>query len=412
MARVFLIVMDSFGIGGAPDAADYFNGDDSDHGAATFQHIAKACAEGRCDTDSRSGPLHLPNLERLGIGLAAHQATDEWPVGFSQEPDLIGRACAATETSKGKDTISGHWEIGGVPVPFDWGYLPKEIPTLPADIRNGMIEAGDLPGILADRHAEGLSVIEEFGEEHIESGKPIVYTSADSVIQIAAHETHFGLDRLYDLCEATRKLADGHTIGRVIARPFVGEERGEFERTGNRRDYSVPPPEPTVLERLADAGHAVRAIGKVSDIFAHRGVTESRKVSGHPALMEETLKALDELPDGGFAFVNFVDFDQLYGHRRNPAGYAAALEWFDERLPQILDRMRPDDLLIITADHGNDPTWPGSDHTRERVPVLMTGAETVPGLSAMRETFADIGETVASHLRIPNGTHGQPISRV
>lgn len=412
MARAFLIVMDSFGIGGAPDAADYFNGDHSDTGAATFQHIAQACAEGRADNERRGGPLHLPNLERLGIGIAAHQATGEWPVGFSENPDLIGRACAATEISKGKDTISGHWEIGGVPVPFDWGYLPKEIPTLPADIRDGMIEAGNLPGILADRHAEGLSVIEEFGEEHIESGKPIVYTSADSVIQIAAHETHFGLNRLYDLCEATRKLADEYRIGRVIARPFVGEKRGEFERTGNRRDYSVPPPEPTVLERLADAGHAVRAIGKVSDIFAHQGVTESRKVSGHPALMEETLKALDELPDAGFAFVNFVDFDQLYGHRRNPGGYAAALEWFDERLPEIFDKMRPDDLLIVTADHGNDPTWPGSDHTRERVPVLMTGAETAPGEAAMRETFADIGETVASHLRIPNGTHGQPISRV
>ncbi|MCP1199256.1 phosphopentomutase [Notoacmeibacter sp. MSK16QG-6] len=412
MARAFLIVMDSFGIGGAPDAAEYYNGEHSDDGAATFQHIAEACAQGRCDTKDRSGPLRVPNLKKMGIGHAAHQATGEWPDGFSEETDLIGRACAATEVSKGKDTISGHWEIGGVPVPFDWGYLPKTIPTLPDDVRDGMIAAANLPGILADRHAEGLGVIEEFGQEHIESGKPIVYTSADSVIQIAAHEKHFGLERLYDLCEATRKLADKYKIGRVIARPFLGENPETFERTGNRRDYSVPPPEPTVLDRLEGAGHAVRAIGKVADIFAHRGVTDTRKVSGHPALMEETLKALDELPDGGFAFINFVDFDQLYGHRRNPAGYAAALEWFDARLPEILGGLRPDDLLIITADHGNDPTWTGTDHTRERVPVLMTGAETAPGLAVMRETFADIGETIASHLRIPNGTHGQPIGRV
>ncbi|RLQ89004.1 phosphopentomutase [Notoacmeibacter ruber] len=411
MARVFLIVMDSFGVGGAPDAADYFNDGRSDEGAATLQHIAKACAAGDCDNDERSGALHLPNLERLGLGVAAFQATGAWPVGFSENPDLIGRACAATEVSKGKDTISGHWEIGGVPVPFDWGYLPRRIPILPDDVREGMIEAGNLPGILADRHAEGIGVIETFGEEHIATGKPIVYTSADSVIQIAAHEDHFGLQRLYDLCEATRKLADRYKIGRVIARPFIGERPGEFQRTGNRKDYSVPPPEPTVLERLTGAGHIVRAIGKVSDIFAHQGVTESHKVSGHPALMEETLKALDELPDGGFGFVNFVDFDQLYGHRRNPSGYAAALEWFDARLPEILDKMRPDDLLIITADHGNDPTWHGTDHTRERVPVLMVGGDTAPGQSQMRETFADIGETVASHLGIAPGSHGQAIGR-
>jgi phosphopentomutase len=267
--------------------------------------------------------------------------------------------------------------------------------------------AAKLPGILGNKHASGTEVIAEFGEEHIRTGKPICYTSSDSVFQIAAHEWSFGLERLIDLCKTVRVILDPLNIGRVIARPFLGKSRETFHRTGNRRDFSVPPPQATLLDRLESAGRQVHAVGKIGDIFAHKGVTIETKASGNAALFEATLAAIDRAQDGDLVFTNFVDFDQLYGHRRDVPGYAAALEAFDIRLPDIARRMKPHDMVILTADHGCDPTWRGTDHTRERVPVLAFGPNVMPGARGTLQSFADIGETVARHLGIPAGRHGR-----
>ena len=403
MARAFLIVLDSVGIGGAPDAAAF-----GDEGANTLGHIAEACAKGDGDQDGlRSGPLKLPNMETLGLGFAAEAACGERPAGFDYDGEaMAGWACAA-EVSSGKDTPSGHWEIAGVPVRFDWGVFPQTVPTFPADLTDAMISQGELPGILANKHASGTEVIREFGHEHIQSGKPIVYTSADSVVQIAAHEEFFGLERLYKLCALTRKLVDPLNIGRVIARPFIGMNEDSFERTGNRRDYSVPPPEPTLLDRVEDDERGVFAVGKIADIFAHQGVTDIRKANGNEAMFEATLQTMKDAANGDLVFANFVDFDQLYGHRRDVPGYAACLEHFDRRLPELIDQLRDDDMLVLTADHGNDPTWQGTDHTREQVPVLVIGPGLKKGFLGARSTFCDIGETIAAHLGLPAGPHGK-----
>ena len=403
MSRAFLIVMDSVGIGGAPDAEAF-----GDVGSNTLGHIAEVCAQGGGDQEGlRSGPLKMPNMERLGLGYAAQAATGQMPAGFTFDGEAeAGWACAA-EVSSGKDTPSGHWEIAGVPVRFQWGVFPQTVPTFPAELTNAMIARGELPGVLANKHASGTEVIAEFGHEHIQTGKPIVYTSADSVVQIAAHEEFFGLDRLYKLCAITRELVDPMNIGRVIARPFVGMTADTFERTGNRRDYSVPPPEPTLLDRVEDDERGVFAVGKIADIFAHRGVTDIRKANGNEAMFEATIQAMKDAANGDFVFSNFVDFDQLYGHRRDVPGYAACLEHFDRRLPELLQLLRDGDMLVLTADHGNDPTWPGTDHTREQVPVLIVGPGLKTGFLGKRDTFSDIGETIAAHLGLAAGRHGQ-----
>ena len=402
MARAFIFVMDSFGIGGAPDAAKF-----GDEGSNTLGHIARACAAGACDDDERHGTLKLANLEKLGLGLAAKAASGELPAGFSPNIEVEGVYANASEVSTGKDTPSGHWEIAGVPVLFDWGYFPDTQPSFPAALTAAIIREANLPGILGDKHASGTKIIAELGEEHIRSGKPICYTSADSVYQIAAHETHFGLDRLYALCETVRRLIEPYNIGRVIARPFIGETAESFERTGNRKDYAVLPPEPTLLDRAKAGSRDVIAIGKVDDIYAHSGPTEVIKANGNAALGDATLTAMAKLPEGGLLFTNFVDFDQLYGHRRDVTGYAAALERFDARLPAFFSRCRTGDLVVITADHGNDPTWRGNDHTREQVPVLVWGPGINPRYAGSRNTFADIGETVAEHLGLAAGKHGK-----
>lgn len=404
MPRAILVVLDSFGIGGAPDANSY-----GDAGSDTLGHIAEACAAGRCDVPGlRAGPLRLPNLDRLGLGRAAELATGRRPAGLSVDrPE--GRYGAATEVSRGKDTPSGHWEIAGVPVPFAWGYFPLTEPTFPAGLIEAFIRETGVPGILGDKHASGTAIIADYGEEHIRTGKPILYTSADSVLQIAAHETHFGLDRLYEVCAVARRLVDPLGIGRVIARPFVGETAATFARTANRRDYAVPPPEPTLLTRVEASGHQVVGVGKIGDIFAHTNVSRVVKGAGNDALVDATLAAMDEAEEGDLLFVNLVDFDMLFGHRRDPAGYAAALERFDARLPEITGRLRAGDLLVLTADHGCDPTYAGTDHTRERVPVLMTGAGVRPGPVGVRASFADIAETIAAWLGLPRGAHGTPI---
>lgn len=395
MTRAIIMVLDSVGIGAAPDAVAF-----GDVGSDTFGHVFAACRSGGADRDGlRKGPLALPNLERLGLFAAAGRGESVL------RPEAIwGSAC---EISRGKDTPSGHWEIAGVPVLFDWGYFPHTVPTFPPELVRQIVDDTGIPGILGDRHASGTEIIREFGEESIATGRPILYTSSDSVLQIAAHETHFGLDRLYDLCAAARRHVDPLNIGRVIARPFIGESAATFARTANRRDYSVPPPQPTLLERAVDAGRSVHAIGKTGDIFAHRGISRILKGDGNMALFDRMLEALSEARDGDLVFANFIDFDMLHGHRRDVAGYAAALEAFDARLPELEAVLRPGDLAIATADHGCDPTFQGSDHTREFVPVLAFGPGILPKPIGRRETFADIGASVADHLGLAAGEHGR-----
>ncbi|HXH02493.1 MAG TPA: phosphopentomutase, partial [Candidatus Competibacteraceae bacterium] len=319
------------------------------------------------------------------------------PAGFPATAAPAALYGCAREQSYGKDTPSGHWEMAGLPVRFDWGYFPRTVPAFPAALTAALIERAGLPGVLGDCHASGTEIIERLGAEHIRTGKPIVYTSADSVLQIAAHEQHFGLERLYRVCEIARELVDHYNVGRVIARPFVGAP-GSFRRTGHRRDYTTPPPAPTLLDRLTAAGGEVRAVGKIADIFAHRGISRLYKADGNQALFDATLEALHDAGDRCLVFANFVDFDMLYGHRRDVTGYAAALEEFDRRLPELAARLAPGDLVVITADHGNDPTWEGSDHTREHIPVLAFGPNIPTGSIGVRESFADIGQSVAAHL--------------
>jgi phosphopentomutase len=397
MPRALLIVLDSVGIGGAEDADAY-----GDEGADTLGHIAEACAEGRGDRAGlRHGPLALPNMTALGIGLACEASTGRMPPNLAPTGLLRGSWGYGVETSKGKDTPSGHWEITGVPVKFGWGYFPDTVPSFPPALTAALLRDGDLPGILGDKHAPGTAIIEEFGAEHVRSGKPIVYTSVDSVLQIAAHEETFGLQRLYDLCKLARRLCDPYNIGRVIARPFVGTAEAGFKRTGNRKDFATQPPADTILDLLTKAGRTVITVGKIGDIFAHRGTGEEVKPHGNDPCLTAAIDALARLPDGSFAFANLVDFDTEFGHRRDIPGYAAALEAFDRRVPEIIAALQPGDLVVITADHGNDPTWRGTDHTREHTPILCFGPGIAPGSIGRRESFADIGATIAEHLGAP-----------
>ena len=395
MARAIIIVADSFGIGSAPDAAKF-----GDQGADTLGHIAENCAKGLADSDKRRGPLRIPNMVALGLGEAAKDATGRVPPGLDHGGAMVGAFGHAKELSRGKDTPSGHWEIAGVPVDFDWGYFPQTVPTFPAELTDAFIKQAKLPGILGNCHASGTTIIAELGEEHIKTGMPICYTSADSVFQIAAHEEHFGLDRLYEICEIAFKLVEPYNIGRVIARPFVGESPADFKRTSNRRDLAIPPHKPTLLDAFTDTGGTVISVGKIADIYAHRGITKKVKASGNMALFDAMMAEIAEAPDNSIVFTNLVDFDMEFGHRRDVAGYANALEEFDARIPELRGALKPGDLVIVTADHGCDPTWRGNDHTREFVPVLAFGPAIAPGPFGMRETFADIGQTVADHLGI------------
>ena len=392
MARVFLVVLDSVGIGGAPDADRFFNDTVPDTGANTLGHIAQSCAAGKADGEGRAGPLMLPNLDALGLGAAVELASGLRAPGLGTTP--TGLWGAATEVSPGKDTPSGHWEMAGVPVPWDWTYFPDTQPSFPPEVTQALIEAGGAGGVLGNKHSSGTVILDELGAEHMATGKPIVYTSADSVVQIAAHEETFGLDRLYAMCEAVAPLVHSMRVGRVIARPFVGTPETGFTRTTNRRDYSLEPPAPTLMDWAKSAGRPVHSVGKIDDIFAHRGMDDG--IHGTDAdLFEAMVRWGREAEDGSLTFVNLVEFDAKYGHRRNVAGYAAHLEWFDRELPRFLGTLREGDLVLFSADHGNDPTWVGTDHTRERVPVLGWGL----GAKAVGQVaYADIGASAAAHL--------------
>ena len=395
MTRAIVLVLDSFGIGATADAEAF-----GDAGSDTFGHIAaRRAAAGR--------PLQLPNLAKLGLFHAGQESTGAFAAGAPANTEIIGAFGHAAELSSGKDTPSGHWEIAGVPVLFDWGYFTGKTDTFPQELLDALVERAGLPGYLGNCHASGTTIIAKLGDEHVRTGKPIFYTSADSVFQIACHEDAFGLERLYELCDIARELVDEYKIGRVIARPFVGDGPDTYQRTGNRRDLTTPPHAPTVLDKLVARGGDVISIGKIADIYAHQGITTKVKASGNAALFDATLEVLQEAGDDSIVFTNFVDFDMLYGHRRDVDGYAEALEYFDERLPEILELMQDDDVLVLCADHGCDPTWEGSDHTREHIPVLVYGAKVQPGSLGRRETFADIGQSLASHFGLEPMDYGK-----
>jgi phosphopentomutase len=337
---------------------------------------------------------------------AARESCGRFPAGCRSDVEIAGAYGYAAEISTGKDTPSGHWEMAGVPVLYEWGYFRDPQNAFPQALLDRLIEQGRLPGVLGNCHASGTEIIERLGEEHVRTGKPIVYTSADSVFQIACHEEAFGLERLLELCRIARVLVDEYRIGRVIARPFVGSTSRDFVRTGNRRDYAVPPPAPTLLDRLVESGGEVIGVGKIPDILAHRGISREVKANGNGALFDATLAAFDAAPDRSIVFSNFVDFDMLYGHRRDVDGYARALEYFDSRLPALLAQLREGDVAILSADHGCDPTWPGSDHTREYIPVLACGPGVAAGSLGRRATFADIGQSLAGHFGLPAMDYG------
>lgn len=371
-ARICLMVLDSAGIGEMPDAGDW-----GDAGADTLGHILE------------SRKVSLPNMQRLGLGNIRPLA------GLPPVPDPIGSFGKCTLKSNGKDTTTGHWEMAGI-------VLEKAFPTypngFPPRIIDEFVEEAAVPGVLGNIPASGTEIIKQLGEEHVRTGKPIVYTSADSVFQIAAHEEVIPVERLYEICETARRILDGEDrVGRVIARPFLGSNAADFKRTENRHDYAVPPP-PNLLPLLKDDGLAVICVGKIASIYDSVGVTADLSAKNNDQSIDQTINALNA-GSRGLIFSNLVDFDMLYGHRRDTEGYARALEHFDARLPEIFAAMRDDDLLILTADHGNDPTAPGSDHTREYAPLLVYGRSSKPGIDlGTRGSLADIGQTIAENF--------------
>jgi phosphopentomutase len=371
--RIFLVILDSLGVGALDDAALFGDG-----GAHTLDHLVRA-----------GGGLDAPRLEALGLGHVPGVKS----VRRSEAPEACFGRCA--ELSAGKDTTSGHWELMGV---IQNGPFPTFPDGFSAEILDEFTRRCGLAGVLCNAPASGTEVIERLGPEHLATGKPIVYTSADSVFQVAAHEEHFGLDRLLEACVIAREILDPLGVARVIARPFVGEP-GSFRRTYNRRDYSLPPPEETSLDRLLAAGIDTVGIGKIEDIFAGRGVGESIHTEGNRDVMRVLVEEARSR-ESGLIFANLVDFDMLYGHRRDPVGYRKAIEEFDAGLAAFEAELRPDDLVILTADHGNDPTHsPGTDHTREYVPLLLFGPAARRGVAlGTRASFADIGASVEELL--------------
>lgn len=370
--RIALLVLDGAGIGAMPDAPEW-----GDAGSDTFGHVLA------------SRTVHLPNLRRYGLGnIRSLQGVP--PLA---EPEGSYGRCALR--SNGKDTTTGHWEMAGI-------ILEQAFPTypngFPSSVIDHFIRETGVPGILGNIPASGTEIIKDLGAEHVKSGKPIVYTSADSVFQIAAHERVIPLPKLYGICETARRLLAGeHEVGRVIARPFLGEP-GAFYRTENRHDYAVPPPRENLLVSLAEEDFDVVCIGKIASIYDSNGVTQDLTAKNNQQSIDQTIQALQQ-ESRGLIFSNLVDFDMLYGHRRDTEGFARALEHFDSRLPEIEAAMRDDDLIMITADHGNDPTFPGSDHTREYAPLLVYGKSARRGVNlGSRQSLADIGQTIANNF--------------
>jgi phosphopentomutase len=376
--KVVLIVLDSVGIGAAPDAADY-----GDAGSATLQHIGKTV-----------GGLKLQNLGKLGLGNIPTIHSSILPIaGIPAADQPLASFGMMQEVSVGKDTITGHWEICGLEINPGFHNFPMAFPSFPPELLNEFEKATGRP-IIGNKAASGTAIIDELAEEQARTGAWIAYTSADSVLQLAAHTDVIPLDELYRGCELARKLCDPLKVGRVIARPFIGKP-GAYQRTEDRRDYAFTPEEPLITERLFDAGIPVYAVGKIEDIVAHRGITESI----HSGNTEESQKVVEQFMQkegDGFIFANFIDFDMLYGHRRDPQGYANALKQTDDWLGQFLPMLGTDDVLILTADHGNDPTFAGTDHTREYVPLLVYRPETAGINLGLREGFFDIAQSIAS----------------
>jgi len=395
MPRAIILVIDGFGLGHAPDAQAF-----GDINANTFANLAEQFQQ------SKNRSLKLPNLSKLGLVKACEQASNRT---LAVEPEALSKGAFgyAAEISTGKDTPSGHWEMAGVPVLFDWTYFSDKKNSFSPALIAQINQVTGYSDMLGNCHASGTNIIADLGEQHIKTGSPICYTSGDSVFQVAAHEEHFGLENLYRYCEQVREILDPMNIGRVIARPFIGESSADFERTGNRRDYSVLPPATTVLEKLTKVGGTVISVGKIADIFAHQGISITTKATGIPALLDSTLAHIETAPDNSIIFTNLVNFDQDFGHRRDPVGFGEALEYFDIRLAEFLNQMADDDLLLLTADHGCDPTWPGNDHTREFVPVLAYHNRIQSINLGQRNTFADLGQTLASLFELEAMDYGQ-----
>lgn len=380
--RIFIIVMDSVGIGEAPDAEKF-----GDKGADTFGHIAE-----------RMGGLNMPNMAKLGLSNIREIkgiAKAEKPLAFYTK---------MMEASNGKDTMTGHWEIMGLNIQTPFQVFPEGFP----EELLSELESRTGRKIIGNKPASGTEILDELGEEHMKTGALIVYTSADSVLQIAAHEEIIPLEELYKICKIARELTldEKYMVGRVIARPFLGEP-GNFKRTANRHDYALKPFDRTVMSELKDADYDVIAIGKISDIYDGEGVTKSLRTVSNMDGMDKLIETLD-MDFTGISFVNLVDFDALYGHRRDPEGYGKALEEYDARLPEVFEKMKEDDLLMITADHGNDPVAPGTDHTREYVPLLVYSKKMAEGKELpVRETFADLGATVAENFNVKMPNYGK-----
>jgi phosphopentomutase len=395
MARAIVLVLDSFGIGHAPDAEQF-----GDVGANTFLHLCEHLEQHQQRT------IHLPELAKLGLIEACEQA-GKCVIPHQGHQAAKGAYGYAAEISTGKDTPSGHWEMMGVPVLFDWTYFTNKQQSFSPELQAKITAATGIDGMLGNCHASGTDIIASLGEQHIQSGLPICYTSADSVFQVAAHEQHFGLENLYRYCEQVRVALGDMNIGRVIARPFVGTSAENFERTGNRRDYSVLPPSATLLDKLVASGGQVISVGKISDIFAHQGISIKTKATGIDALIDATLAHMHTAPAQSLIFTNLVNFDQDYGHRRDAIGYAEALEAFDQRLPELYQQMAEDDYLFMIADHGCDPTWPGNDHTREYVPILAYHHQISSVNIGERSTFADLAQTLAELYKLDAMNYGK-----
>ena len=393
MPRAFLIVMDGVGIGGAPDAQYFKNGATTDLGANTLGNIA-------LHLSNLGGSLNLPTLASLGLGAAVLLSSGHSVPGLYADP--IGLYGAAISVSKGKDTQSGHWELAGFPVPWEWHLFPTTVPAFPETLTEVVSDFSGTDGVLGNCHASGTRIIEQLGYEHTQTGMPICYTSMDSVFQIAAHEETFGLSRLLTLCGLLAPICHEMNVGRVIARPFIGDPVSGFTRTLNRKDFAVAPPNSILTNWVSLAGKRVYALGKIGDIFSMSGISELRK-GDDLTLMNHLDGLVDSAEDGALVFANFVEFDSLFGHRRDVEGFASALEWFDQRIGQVLSRLQTGDILIVTADHGNDPTWQGSDHTRECVPVLVAGGGTG---SLGKLKFADVAASISQHLGIQSNGSG------